>query len=129
MKKKIQVERGDDGYTAAFTERGCTIVGTGSSLMEIDRSLQDGIDSAASIAKGEDIEFWNSLKFELSLDVPSIFAQFETLNVKAFAERIGMNRSLLQQYVSGKKMPGEKQSIRILNGINALGREYLSLKV
>ncbi len=118
-----------DGYAAAFTERGCTIVGTGNSLAEIEASLQDGIDSAASVSKDEDLEYWEQLKVELSLDVPSIFAYFGTLNVKAFAERIGMNRSLLQQYVSGKKMPGETQSIRILKGINDLGREYLALKV
>lgn len=129
MKKKVSVERGKGGYAAVFTERGCTIVGAGDSLMEIEASLQDGIDSAASVSKGDDLEFWKNLKIELSLDVPSIFAYFETLNVKAFAERIGMNRSLLQQYVSGKKAPGEKQSIRILKGINAVGREYLALKV
>lgn len=129
MKRKVTVERGKDGYAAAFTERGCTIVGAGDSLLEIERSLQDGIDSMASMSKGEEREFWKSLDIELNLDVPSIFALFETLNVKAFAERIGMNRSLLQQYVSGKKQPGEKQSIKILRGINDIGREYLALKV
>ncbi|MBS1937123.1 MAG: hypothetical protein JSS84_04850 [Bacteroidetes bacterium] len=129
MKKQVKVERGADGYAAAFSERGFTIVGTGNSLAEIEASLQDGIDSAASISTDEDLEYWKQLRIELSLDVPSIFAHFGTLNVKAFAERIGMNRSLLQQYVSGKKMPGETQSIRILKGINDLGREYLALKV
>jgi hypothetical protein len=129
MKRKVIVERGKDGYAATFTERNCTIVGVGNSLMEIDRSLQDGIDSIASITHGADQDFWKNLDIELSLDVQSIFAHFDTLNVKAFAERIGINRSLLQQYVSGKKTPSEKQSIRILNGINALGRDYLSLTV
>ena len=43
------------------------------------------------------------------------------------AKRVGMPQSLLSQYVSGIKKPGEKQVRRILDGIRQVGRELAEM--
>jgi predicted transcriptional regulator len=54
---------------------------------------------------------------------------FEVLNSKALAEKIGMNPTLLSLYVRGHKKPSEKQSRRILYGINKIGQELAEMIV
>jgi DNA-binding transcriptional regulator YdaS (Cro superfamily) len=51
------------------------------------------------------------------------------LNSKALAEKIGMNPTLLSQYVRGHKKPSQQQSRRILYGINQIGQELAEIKV
>jgi transcriptional regulator with XRE-family HTH domain len=52
---------------------------------------------------------------------------FETMpvHVAGFARRIGMNDTLLSQYITGKKIPSVKQLKRIEAGIHQLGRDLL----
>jgi len=53
----------------------------------------------------------------------SFFDFYKVINAKALSERIGMNKSLLAQYISGKKKPSPDQIKRILNGVNQIGKE------
>ena len=64
----------------------------------------------------------------LNLDFKQFFEFFKVLNAKYLAERIGMNPSLLSQYINGKKLPSEKQKIKLLNGLNTIGNELIQLK-
>jgi transcriptional regulator with XRE-family HTH domain len=49
------------------------------------------------------------------------------LNANFLAERIGMNPTLLSQYVRGVKNPSEKQTKKIIQGIHAIGKELADL--
>ena len=51
------------------------------------------------------------------------------INSKALAEKIGMNPTLLSQYVRGHKKPSPTQSKRILYGINRIGQELAEMSV
>jgi DNA-binding transcriptional regulator YdaS (Cro superfamily) len=51
------------------------------------------------------------------------------INPKALAGKIGMNPTLLSQYVRGHKKPSELQSRRILYGINRIGQELAEISV
>ncbi|MCX6272803.1 MAG: XRE family transcriptional regulator [Bacteroidetes bacterium] len=56
-------------------------------------------------------------------DLESFFYFYNVINVKALSERIGMNQSLLAQYIKGIKKPSQVQTKRILNGVQQIGRE------
>jgi len=45
-----------------------------------------------------------------------------------FGARIGMNQSLLAQYIKGNKKPSPKQTKRIMEGVRTLGRELADIE-
>lgn len=49
------------------------------------------------------------------------------INVSGFALYSGINRSLLSQYVSGKKVPSEKQVLKIVESLNKLGNQLIDV--
>ena len=65
----------------------------------------------------------------IRLDIPQFFSFYRVINAKALSERIGMNQSLLAQYIKGIKTPSTAQSRRIVNGIHKLGQELVELKI
>jgi predicted RNase H-like HicB family nuclease len=63
------------------------------------------------------------------IDFKQFFQYYKVINSKALAKKIGMNTTLLSQYVRGHKRPSEKQSRRILYGINKIGKELAEMSV
>ena len=63
----------------------------------------------------------DEVKFEY--DLASFFDFYKVINAKALSERIGMNQSLLAQYIKGIKKPSPKQTKRILQGVHQIGKE------
>lgn len=66
---------------------------------------------------------------KLQLDLQQFFQHYRVINAKYLAQRIGMNETLLSQYVQGHKNPSEKQSNRILQGIHEIGRELSEINL
>ena len=62
------------------------------------------------------------------LEMTSVFDVFP-INVKALAERIGLNYTLLSQYATGRKKPSQKQTEKIVEGIQEVGRELAELSL
>ena len=67
-----------------------------------------------------------NLRFEFDLE--SFFAFYRVINAKALSERIGMNQSLLAQYIKGIKKPSPAQTKRILSGVREIGRELSEVR-
>ena len=74
-------------------------------------------------------EKFDSSRVVFEIDFKQFFKYYKVLNSKALASKIGMNPTLLSQYVSGHKKPSQKQSKRILYGINQIGQELAEMKV
>jgi hypothetical protein len=104
-----------DGLTSIFAT-GDSIDAT---LDELVEAISFALDNEAITISRNDLI--------IKLDLPSFFEFYKVINVKALSKRLGMNQSLLSQYISGKKKPSKKQSIRILEGIRQLGRELADL--
>ena len=68
----------------------------------------------------------HDLTFEFDLE--SFFDFYKVINAKALSERIGMNQSLLAQYIRGIKKPSPSQTRRILNGVQQIGRELSEVR-
>ena len=122
-KKKIVVilEKTDTGFSAYASD--LPVYTTGESMNE----LLDNIIEAFSLYFDE--EEFDASRLSLEIDFKQFFQHYKVINSKALAEKIGMNPTLLSQYVSGHKKPSEKQRRRILYGINRIGHEMAEMTV
>jgi len=68
-------------------------------------------------------------EIHLKYDLESFFEFYKVINAKALSERIGMNQSLLAQYIKGTKKPSAEQAKRILKGVHQIGKELTEIKL
>jgi len=123
VKKKILViiEKTDTGFSAFTTDY--SVYTTGSSMNELFHNLRE-----AFILYFDDEKFDES-RIIYEIDFSQFFKYYKVLNSKALAGRIGLNPTLLSQYISGRKKPSASQSRRILYGINKIGQELSEMSV
>ena len=123
VKKKIVVviEKIDTGFSAYAQNH--PVYTTGATMNE----LLDNTMEAFSLYF-EDEKF-DASQISCEIDFKQFFKYYKVINSKALAEKIGMNPTLLSQYVRGHKRPSEQQSRRILNGINRIGQELAEMSV
>ena len=77
----------------------------------------------------EDLGFTYTIdEVEFTYDLASFFKFYNVINAKALSQRIGMNQSLLAQYIKGIKKPSAEQTRRILNGVQQIGREMSEIR-
>ncbi|WP_128547159.1 hypothetical protein [Larkinella soli] len=65
----------------------------------------------------------DTIQFDYVYDLQSFFERFKELKMTAIAERAGLNKNLLHQYVAGHKHPSEQQAKKIENAVHALAEE------
>jgi len=57
------------------------------------------------------------------------FRYYRVINARFLADKIGMNPTLLSQYVQGRKKPSEMQTEKILLGIHKIGQELSEINL
>jgi hypothetical protein len=127
MKKPIihiSVIKEDVGYSATCTIQKKFIGTQGDNYSE----LQENIVEAVNLAFEEEGFVYTISEIVLNYDMNSFFEFFKVINAKALSERIGINQSLLAQYIKGHKKPSSIQKKRILTGVQELGRELASVQ-
>jgi predicted RNase H-like HicB family nuclease len=122
-KKKIVViiEKTDTGFSA-WSDR-YPVYTTGATLNELLENTNEAFTLYFEDKKNNDLQ----ICFEI--DFKQFFQYYKVINSKALAEKIGMNPTLLSQYVRGHKKPSEQQIRRILYSINKIGQELAELSV
>lgn len=125
MREKVKIaviiEKTDTGLSAYSVDY--QVFTTGASIVElIDNCIE------AFTLYFEDEEF-DPVRLSFEIDFKQFFQYYKVINSKALAEKIGMNPTLLSQYVRGHKKPSQKQSRKILYGINRIGQELSEMKV
>ena len=127
MKKptiNISIIKEDVGYSATCTIQKKFIGTQGDNYTE----LQENIVEAVNLAFEEEGFVYIFSEIILNYDMNSFFEFFKVINAKALSERIGINQSLLAQYIKGHKKPSSTQKKRILTGVQELGRELASVQ-
>lgn len=114
----------DIGFSA-HTKIGQSFIATEGSDIE---DLKKNIIEAVNLAFEDDNFTYNIDEITLKPDLPSFFEFYKVINAKALSERIGMNQSLLAQYINGKKKPSATQTQRILKGVQQVGKELASIQ-
>lgn len=125
LKKKIKVsvEKTTTGYSAFVEELG--VFTTGIDIPSLYINLIEALNFYYE-DKGFEV---TSENLHLELDLKQFFQYYKVLNADFLAKRIGMNPSLLSQYVRGKKHPSKKQTDKIIQGIQTIGRELSSINL
>jgi len=112
MKKKrltITITKEDVGFSAHAMVQSISINTEGDDLEELKSNLLDAVNLAF---QDEGVKYTLD-DITLKPDVQSFFEFYKIINAKALSERIGMNQSLLAQYIKGIKKPSKAQADRI----------------
>lgn len=122
MKKpkiKFNVLKEETGFSA-FADTGSSFITTvGDSLEELHRNCEEATNLAFD---GQGLVY-TSNEFEFEFDLASFFKYYNVINASALSKRLGMNQSLLAQYIKGIKKPSAAQKQRILKEVKKLGQE------
>ena len=122
MKKpriELTIIKEEQGYSAIGQWKNICLNTQGDTWEELQFMIIDMLNLAF-----EDLGFTyviDEVKFEY--DLASFFDFYKVINAKALSERIGMNQSLLAQYIKGIKKPSPNQTKRILQGVHQIGKE------
>ena len=122
MKKtkiKITAIKENTGYSANTTVENNFIASDGNTFDE----LKSNILEAVNLAFEEKGFVYDIDEIKFCFDLESFFDFYKVINAKALSERIGMNQSLLAQYIKGNKKPSIIQTKRILQGVQQIGKE------
>lgn len=125
LKKKIDitVEKTDTGYSAYNED--LSVFTTGKDIPELYANLIEALNLAYE-ELGYEVTAEN---LKLKLDLQQFFQYYKVLNANFLAKRIGMNPTLLSQYVRGKKRPSSKQTDKIIRGIQSIGKELSDISL
>ncbi len=122
-KIKMIVEKTNTGFSA-FSE-DYPIFTTGRTIPEL---MENALEAANLCFEDEKINITQeNLRFEI--DFKQFFLHYRVLNSKFLADKIGMNPTLLSQYVQGRKKPSEAQTEKILLGIHQIGQELSEINL
>ena len=122
-KFRLVVEKTDTGFSAYCKDY--PVYTTGQTFTEL---LHHAVE-AMNLFLSEQGSGVSSENIEFEIDIPQFFQYYRVINSKFLAKRIGMNESLLSQYVHGIKKPSAAQTNRILAGIREIGEELSNLNL
>ncbi|MBL7112426.1 MAG: helix-turn-helix transcriptional regulator [Bacteroidales bacterium] len=120
----MTITKEDLGYSAHALVGNISINTQGDTFDELKEMILEAVNLSF-----EDKGFTYTIdEIEFVYDLKSFFAFYRVINAKALSERIGMNQSLLAQYIKGIKKPSPEQTKRILKGVQQIGRELSEVR-
>lgn len=124
-KKKIaiKVEKTKTGFSAFAVDY--PVFTTGKTMSELTENLVE----ALNLYFEDDGYKVTEKNVALEIDLKQFFQFYRVINAKFLADRIGMNPTLLSQYVQGRKKPSIGQTEKIINGIREIGKELSDLRL
>jgi hypothetical protein len=123
-KIKIKVNKEETGYSANTLVFDNFIATEAENFEELKANILEAVNLAF-----EDNGFVYTIdEIQFEYDLESFFDFYKVINAKALSERIGMNQSLLNQYIRGVKKPSKPQAKRILQGVQQIGRELSEVR-
>lgn len=117
------VEKTETGFSA-YSDK-YPIYTTGRTVPELINNSYE----AASLYYEEEGSRINHDNVKFEIDFKQFFQYYKVINSKFLADKIGMNPTLLSQYVKGHKKPSYKQTEKILMGIHQIGQELAEINL
>lgn len=124
---KFVVEKTETGFSAYSEDfEKYPVATTGESIAELKSNILEAFNSLQEYKNKKTI---TAEDIAIKLDLAQFFDYYKIINAKALSERIGMNQSLLAQYVNGSKQASPKQIERIIKGVKDAAKEILELEL
>ena len=119
----IERGKGKGNFSCFATESvdGCGINGFGRDSRETIKDMQVAVQEYKEMKAEEGKEF-PDVEFDIRFDVGAFF-DYYPIDVTAFAKYIGMNPSVLRQYVTALRQPKQEAIDRIRAGIKKLSED------
>ena len=115
----MSITKEDLGYSAHALVNNISINTQGDNFEELKTAIVEAVNLAF-----EDKDIVYSIdEIKMTYELGSFFDFYKVINAKALSERIGMNQSLLAQYIKGIKRPSPVQTKRIIQGVHQIGKE------
>lgn len=126
MKPRIELTiiKEDVGYGATGKWKNRFMATCGDTWEELQEMIIEMVNLTF-----EDLGYTYTMdEIKLKYDLQSFFDFYKVINATALSERIGMNQSLLAQYIKGIKKPSAAQTKRILEGVHQIGKELSEIR-
>ena len=127
------IERGKDGTFGIFTpDINSTIIGDGNTVEEAKADFENSVKEIIQFYQEDGKELPDELKdiqFVYKYDIASMFDYYNWINVSKFAQKAGINPSLMRQYRMGKTYISENQISKIESTLHSLGNELAAIKL
>lgn len=120
------VEKTNDGFSAFAKRENLPVATSADTMAALKTNIVDAYNSYAELKGLKEITINDIV---IQLDLHQLFEFYKEINASALGSRIGMDKTLISQYVNGHKKPGSKQISKILDGIKQLGQELASLEL
>ena len=133
MRLTIIIEKGDGEIWGRVEAPGFLNVIVGNSEAKITQNMLELIvDFLENEGKGD--EYWKgitleSIEFDYRYDLTAFFDLFSPLKINAIAEKAGINKALMRQYVSGIKHPSAQQVQKIESAIHAFAQTLMKVSL
>jgi hypothetical protein len=124
MKATVVIEKNKTGLFSAFVENDLpdfALNGQGYTIEEAKNELICAYNEIKELL-AEEGKNASYLEFEYRYDIPSLFSEFNMINISGFAKSIGINPSLMRRYACGETFASENQLKRIETGVRTLGQ-------
>ena len=127
------IEKGKDGTYGIFTpDINHTIIGDGKTVEEAKADFENSVREMILSYTETDREIPGELKdiqIIYKYDIASVFNYYNWINVSKFAQKAGINPSLMRQYRMGKTYISEVQINKIESALHSLGNDLASIKL
>lgn len=132
---KVEIYWEDKNYCCGWScaDFGAVLC-TNKDIDNLKREFEDSVKTQVEdmLADGEKLPEWladGEYVFEYILSVSALLRQAEKYTTMAVISRVtGINQKLLSNYASSVKKPREIQRERIINGLHAIGRQFLAVQ-
>lgn len=109
------IEKTNTGFSGYIKEMD-GVASVGDNLSEIKENLIEAVQLKTGKEQVDDMEY--------VLDLEQFFEHYNVINKSAFADYIGMNRSLFRQYISGLTNLSDKKLFDISKGLHRLAKDF-----
>lgn len=134
-KIKVEISWEDKNYCCGW---GCdgfgAVLCTNKNLDNLKAEFEEAIKSQVDdmVADGEELPAWlksGEYEIDYTLAVSALLRQAEQFTTMAVISRFtGINQKLLSHYANSVKIPREAQRERIINGLHAIGQQFLAVQ-
>ena len=117
----VKREPGEKNYSCLLTVKPIkgTVLGCGSSAKAAIEDMLKGWNETTEYLREEGEEV-PTLEIEYRFDVGSLFSYYDFVNIAGVAREIGLNPSVIRQYVIGTRKPSVERKKQIITGLKSL---------
>lgn len=127
---RLKKEPGEKNFSCylRIEDLKCSILGQGSSVKAAIKDMESGWNDMKEELKDEGKEI-PELEISYKFDIGSLFNYYDFINVAGVSREVGINPSLMRQYVTGVRNPSQPRKERIVQGIRSLASKMQTVEM